>query len=290
MEARHTYFNWQDADTTEIGTNPSPPSKEISVSQKNSSYIPLSHESFNTSENITTQDNSSVQLDVVTICNNSQGTRKRKNFKVIPVDIIAKKKYKSNKTSQSEKNPPFTDLDFEHICNYLEEEGNYNCDSFTQMIIKNYTKLKLFAKYLNLHHTKGTLHLDSWKLQQCWQTYKRKYVIASRYAHSTGAGTSHNNGLTLEEELDLQCPCYKQMDAIFGKNSNVQATNVSDISKQIEYKDKEPSSSKWDEKSGSMVDSNKEDLLTGDEKGLKMQQAQVEADSSNSEVVLIQPN
>ncbi|MBW0572354.1 hypothetical protein O181_112069 [Austropuccinia psidii MF-1] len=39
-----------------------------------------------------------------------------------------------------------------------------------------------------------------------------------------------------------------------------------------------------------MVDSNKKDLLTGDEKGPKMQQVQVEEDSSNLEVVLIQPH
>ncbi|MBW0460396.1 hypothetical protein O181_000111 [Austropuccinia psidii MF-1] len=297
MEARHTYRNWQDEDTRAIGTNPSPPSQEISVSQQRSSYIPLSHGSFNTSENTTTQDNSSGQPDVVTICNNSQGTRKRKNSKVIPVDITAKKKYKSNKTSHSEKNPPFTDSDFEHVCNYLEEEGNYN-DLFGDSKKTHWTKQKhtriqafgQFAKYLNLHHTKGTLHLDAQKLQQRWQTYKRKYVITSRYAHSKGAGTSHNNGLTLDKELDLQCPCFKRMDAIFGKKSNVRATNVKDTSKQIEGKDQERSSSEWDEKSGSMVDSNKEDLLTGDEKGQKMQQVQAEGGSSDLEVVLIQPD
>ncbi|MBW0582720.1 hypothetical protein O181_122435 [Austropuccinia psidii MF-1] len=238
----------------------------MSVLQQSGSYIPLSHGSFNKSENTTTQDNSSHQLDVVTIWDNCQETRKRKNSKVTPVDVIAKKKYKANKKSQSEKNPPFTESDFEHICDYLEEEGNYNGEFLICMIVKAYTKSSLldlfgdsrktfwtnkkhrfiqafgrFTKYLNLHHTKATLHLDAWKLQQHWTTYEQKHVIYSRYTHSTVAGTSHNNSLALEKEMDLQCPCYKQMDAIFGKKSNVPATNVKHTRKQIEGKDEEPS-------------------------------------------------
>ncbi|MBW0535151.1 hypothetical protein O181_074866, partial [Austropuccinia psidii MF-1] len=69
------------------------------------------------------------------------------------------------------------------------------------------------------------LNLSSSSIQDQWQTYKKKYMAAKKFKNLTGAEITEedeNKGIkSMSEKLESICPCYAEMDVLFGHKPNV---------------------------------------------------------------------
>ncbi|MBW0469797.1 hypothetical protein O181_009512 [Austropuccinia psidii MF-1] len=280
-----TYHNWSHEDY--LGIRTAQKMTEGNPSERIGSYQQESLSLF-----IACGQEQAAQNDQNVKC--SQTTTKRKHTKVADVDYNNNEKAKIEIVARRDKNLAFSESYFEHICDYLEDEQNYNYlfddSKKTQWANPKHTRLQAFgrfAKYLNLNHKKETLLLDARKLQQHWQTYKHKYVIASRHERTTGAGTEHEHGLTLEEKLENQCPFYWHMYAIFGKKSNVQGINVKDTSSKGKNKQKEETHSESDDDIDSHNYSEKNEISSGNDKVEEVVVVDKKVISPDAEIVLV---
>ncbi|MBW0548228.1 hypothetical protein O181_087943 [Austropuccinia psidii MF-1] len=80
----------------------------------------------------------------------------------------------------------------------------------------------MFAGYLN--SLNSSLQLNGRHCSQHFTTYKKKYFATQLWANNTGAGsTEQEMGMTLQQKLDVLCPCFARMNAIFGLKANVEA-------------------------------------------------------------------
>ncbi|MBW0543251.1 hypothetical protein O181_082966 [Austropuccinia psidii MF-1] len=80
----------------------------------------------------------------------------------------------------------------------------------------------MFAGYLN--SLNSSLQLNGRHCSQRFTTYKKKYLATQLWANNTGAGlTEQEMGMTLQQKLDVLCPCSSQMNAIFGSKANGEA-------------------------------------------------------------------
>ncbi|MBW0545715.1 hypothetical protein O181_085430 [Austropuccinia psidii MF-1] len=69
------------------------------------------------------------------------------------------------------------------------------------------------------------LKLSSSSIRDQWRTYKKKYKEAKKFENITGAGLTkedESKGIkSMSENIQSMCPCYAEMDALFGKKPNV---------------------------------------------------------------------
>ncbi|MBW0570567.1 hypothetical protein O181_110282 [Austropuccinia psidii MF-1] len=87
------------------------------------------------------------------------------------------------------------------------------------------------AAWLSAHGKKGNkksqnfLNLSSRSIQDQWQTYKKKYMAANKFENLTGAVITEEDeskGIkSMSEKLEIMCPCYAEMDVLFGHKPNV---------------------------------------------------------------------
>ncbi|CAH7689234.1 hypothetical protein PPACK8108_LOCUS24261 [Phakopsora pachyrhizi] len=68
--------------------------------------------------------------------------------------------------------------------------------------------------------TKSGLHLTSKQMKDRFKTYQSQYGKAKKESSSTGFGLTEEYQskviITISQKLNLMCPCYEQMDHIFG--------------------------------------------------------------------------
>ncbi|MBW0582379.1 hypothetical protein O181_122094 [Austropuccinia psidii MF-1] len=73
--------------------------------------------------------------------------------------------------------------------------------------------------------SQNRLKLSSSSIQDQWQTYKKKYMAAKKIKNLTAAGLTEEDeskGIrSMSEKLESMCPCYAEMDLLFGHKPNV---------------------------------------------------------------------
>ncbi|MBW0486917.1 hypothetical protein O181_026632 [Austropuccinia psidii MF-1] len=73
--------------------------------------------------------------------------------------------------------------------------------------------------------SRNHLNLSSSSIRDQWQTYKKKYMAAKKFKNLTGAGIMEEDerkGIkSMSEKLEIMCPCYAEMDVLFGHKPNV---------------------------------------------------------------------
>ncbi|MBW0462108.1 hypothetical protein O181_001823 [Austropuccinia psidii MF-1] len=73
--------------------------------------------------------------------------------------------------------------------------------------------------------SRNQLNLSSSSIRDQWRTYKKKYMAAKKFENLTGAGITEEDeskGIkTMSEKLESMCPCYAEMDVLFGHKPNV---------------------------------------------------------------------
>ncbi|MBW0561706.1 hypothetical protein O181_101421 [Austropuccinia psidii MF-1] len=128
-------------------------------------------------------------------------------------------------------NPNFTIKDYKNVCNYLENEDNYNrlFGKTTKMnvgerLMTRKAAYKLFAGHLNSLNL--GLALTGRHCEQRFSNYKKKNLATRMWAANTGAGLSEEEmGMTIQKKLETMCPCYERMNQIFVSKPNVIAFN-----------------------------------------------------------------
>ncbi|MBW0553373.1 hypothetical protein O181_093088 [Austropuccinia psidii MF-1] len=69
------------------------------------------------------------------------------------------------------------------------------------------------------------LNLSATSICDRWHTYKKKYTTAKKFANFTGAGITEEDekkGLhTMADKLKSMCPCFAEMDSLFGHKPNM---------------------------------------------------------------------
>ncbi|CAH7685650.1 hypothetical protein PPACK8108_LOCUS20218 [Phakopsora pachyrhizi] len=67
---------------------------------------------------------------------------------------------------------------------------------------------------------KSGLHLTSKQIKEQFKTYQSRYGKAKKESSSTGFGLTEEDQskgiITISQKLNLMCPCYEQIDHIFG--------------------------------------------------------------------------
>ncbi|MBW0513564.1 hypothetical protein O181_053279 [Austropuccinia psidii MF-1] len=141
----------------------------------------------------------------------------------------AKKPKRAKKKTNCDSNPNFTERDFANICTYIEDEVNYNHlfgkntkTSIGERLMTRTAEYELFTGYLS--SLNPGLELNGQHCAQSFSTYKKKYVMARDWA-----GLNKDElGMTMSQKLDMMCPCFKQMDQIFGNKPNIKNLNEFD--------------------------------------------------------------
>ncbi|MBW0497877.1 hypothetical protein O181_037592 [Austropuccinia psidii MF-1] len=141
--------------------------------------------------------------------------------------------------SRNNKNPPFIQSDFEHICSYLEDKENYH-DLFGDSKKTSWGKkkkhthgqaFKCFAIYWNSHHEEGTLNLSGFNLQQHWRTYKRKFVQTAQFLKGTAIFGNKQNVIG-HNVFDSMTKIIKELDtdkhSINSYESDTKSQGISD--------------------------------------------------------------
>ncbi|MBW0535591.1 hypothetical protein O181_075306 [Austropuccinia psidii MF-1] len=72
--------------------------------------------------------------------------------------------------------------------------------------------------------SQNRLNLSSRRIQDQWQTYKKKYMAEKKFENLTGAGIreeDESKGIkSMSENLEIICPCYAEIDVLFGHKPN----------------------------------------------------------------------
>ncbi|KAI8461532.1 hypothetical protein BY996DRAFT_6510867 [Phakopsora pachyrhizi] len=76
--------------------------------------------------------------------------------------------------------------------------------------------------------SKSDLNISSKQMKEQFKTYKAKYTKAKKLSDSTGFGVSI---ITISQKLNIICPCFEQMDVVFGSQPNITPPSVSDTCK-----------------------------------------------------------
>ncbi|MBW0545133.1 hypothetical protein O181_084848 [Austropuccinia psidii MF-1] len=73
--------------------------------------------------------------------------------------------------------------------------------------------------------SQNCLNLSSSSIQDQWRAYKKKYMAAKKFENLTGAGLmeeDESKGIkSISENIESMCPCYAEMDFLFGHKPNV---------------------------------------------------------------------
>ncbi|CAH7689937.1 hypothetical protein PPACK8108_LOCUS25122 [Phakopsora pachyrhizi] len=83
--------------------------------------------------------------------------------------------------------------------------------------------------------SKSGLNISSKQMKEWFKTYKAKYVKAKKMGDSTGFGVSEDDQskgiITISQKLNNLCPCFEQIDVIFGLQPNITPPSVADTRK-----------------------------------------------------------
>lgn len=154
-----------------------------------------------------------------------------------PSEAVSKPS-KSRSKETLKKGPPLERPDYLNIIAYLSEPSKYNTlfgggkkTLVTGQSMNITNSWSLFSAYIqelyNQRHPNKPIKLTGCNLQQGFVRYRQQYVAAKHFPNSTGSGTSHEDerrGIyTYEQKLESLCPCYSEMDNLFGEKANVTA-------------------------------------------------------------------
>ncbi|MBW0542016.1 hypothetical protein O181_081731 [Austropuccinia psidii MF-1] len=69
------------------------------------------------------------------------------------------------------------------------------------------------------------LNLSATRICDQWHTYKKKYTTEKKFENLTGAGITEEDEKrklhTMADKLEGMCPCFAEMDSLFGHKPNV---------------------------------------------------------------------
>ncbi|MBW0497357.1 hypothetical protein O181_037072 [Austropuccinia psidii MF-1] len=121
--------------------------------------------------------------------------------------------------------------DYLTIINWLSVKSNFkSCfgtsgsTSIGRPSLSKKNGFQLMAIEVN-KKSQNCLNLSSSSIQDQWRTYKKKYMAAKKFKTLTGAGITEEDeskGIkSMSEKLESMCPCYAEMDVLFGHKPNV---------------------------------------------------------------------
>ncbi|KAI8454575.1 hypothetical protein BY996DRAFT_8478186 [Phakopsora pachyrhizi] len=124
-----------------------------------------------------------------------------------------------------------TNDDYAIICAWLSKPSNYSScfgkPGSTTVGQPPASKENGFNHMVNELNkkTKSGLHLTSKQMKDQFKTYQSRYGKAKKESSFTGFGLTEEDQskgiITITQKLNLICPCYEQMDHIFGSLPNV---------------------------------------------------------------------
>ncbi|KAI8442826.1 hypothetical protein BY996DRAFT_6573393 [Phakopsora pachyrhizi] len=124
-----------------------------------------------------------------------------------------------------------TNDDYSIICTWLSKALNYSScfgkpgsTTIGQPPASKENGFNLMVNELK-KKTKSGLHLTSKQMKDQFKTYQSQYGKAKKESSSTGFGLTEEDQskgiIRISQKLNLMCPCYEQMDHIFGSLPNV---------------------------------------------------------------------
>ncbi|CAH7690594.1 hypothetical protein PPACK8108_LOCUS25989 [Phakopsora pachyrhizi] len=138
---------------------------------------------------------------------------------------------KSSQATVSNSSGHLTNDDYAIICAWLSKPSNYSScfgkpgsTTIGQPPASKENGFNLMVNELN-KKTKSGLHLTSKQMKDQFKTYQSQYGKAKKESSSTGFGLTEEDQskgiIMISQKLNLMCPCYQQMDHIFGSLPNV---------------------------------------------------------------------
>ncbi|KAI8453513.1 hypothetical protein BY996DRAFT_6527756 [Phakopsora pachyrhizi] len=126
-----------------------------------------------------------------------------------------------------------TTEDYSIICMWLSKPSNFSA-CFGRPPASKENGYALMAAEVN-QKSKSGLNISSKQMKERFKTYKAKYVKAKKMGDSTGFGVSEDDQskgiITISQKLNNLCPCFEQMDVIFGSQPNIIPPSVADTCK-----------------------------------------------------------
>ncbi|KAI8448514.1 hypothetical protein BY996DRAFT_6580623 [Phakopsora pachyrhizi] len=154
-------------------------------------------------------------------------------------DAPASLNYKIETATLSEAEPQkntsghLTTEDYSIICMWLSKPSNFSA-CFGRPPASKENGYALMAAEVN-RKSKSGLNISSKQMKEWFKTYKAKYVKAKKLDDSTGFGVSEDDQskgiITISQKLNNLCPCFEQMDVIFGSQPNITPPSVADTRK-----------------------------------------------------------
>ena len=112
----------------------------------------------------------------------------------------------------------------EHLPNFKLLHGRSGQTSVGRPSGNSTSGFSLLATLIS-KQSKGCLNLNMRSMWERFQWHKQKYMATKTLSSKTGFGVTdedRSNGIyTLVSKLDNLCPCYQQMDNLYGKKPNV---------------------------------------------------------------------
>ncbi|KAI8461059.1 hypothetical protein BY996DRAFT_8683451 [Phakopsora pachyrhizi] len=138
---------------------------------------------------------------------------------------------KSSRATVNNSSGHLTNDDYAIICAWLSKPSNYSScfgkpgsTTVGRPPASKENGFNLMVNELN-KKTKFGLHLTSKQMKDRFKTYRSRYGKAKKESSSTGFGLTEEDQckgiITISQKLNLMCPCYEQMDHIFGSLPNV---------------------------------------------------------------------
>ncbi|MBW0491727.1 hypothetical protein O181_031442 [Austropuccinia psidii MF-1] len=133
--------------------------------------------------------------------------------------------------------------DYLNIINWLSVKSNFESCFGTSGLTSigrppssKQNGFQLMAIEVN-KQSQNRLNLSSSSIRHQWQTYKKKYMAEKKFENLTGAGImeeDESKGIkSMSEKLEFMCPCYAEMDVLFGHKPNV--TPIASYDSQEKY-------------------------------------------------------
>ncbi|CAH7674881.1 hypothetical protein PPACK8108_LOCUS9815 [Phakopsora pachyrhizi] len=165
------------------------------------------------------------------------GTNSRKRYRIRTLSslqvILSLPVRISKARPQKNTSGHLTTEDYSIICMWLSKPSNFSA-CFGRPPASKENGYALMAAEVN-RKSKSGLNISSKQMKERFKTYKAKYVKAKKLGDSTGFGVSEDDQskgiITISQKLNNLCPCFEQMDVIFGSQPNITPPSVADTHK-----------------------------------------------------------
>lgn len=204
---------------------------------------------------------------------------------------------------QHTNNPRFDRADLEHLIEQVGRPSIHNAlfgsGSKPALGVSRNGAWTNLASVMNVfhndHNRKSTtnredrMDLNGLELLKRWRRIKDKYMTAKKFFNSTGAGLdeldNENNIKDIHAKEEAMCPCFKQLDQIYGKKANVtpyvtlESMKLQNFGGVVDSSENEgPSSGRFDQN------------VRNDEVWLDDTEAQSKSDQHTEEIYEMNPN